>query len=318
MRAADVVVLSWNGTEHSLVSLSALASASIADALWQGPNIRVCEMSLDGDAIDLSSLPAQAVVFPVALGRANSGRLQQELEGAGLGFVGSGSRSCRATHDERVWRPLLAQARVPVAQYIVCDRADDVVAAAATAAASFLGGCQVRPSLRSAMPPHFGGVIASSVQACIEEVLATSGSAVIEPLQAGGRTLSLACLSDGDLVHSLPVVEVVESWNADRPTMYTAFDTHYACPAAIDGALRRALDDIAAAVHRALACVMSQTEVHLGADGRLAVNACDAAPLLLPSSLFARAAAGAGVDFAQLTRRLVDASRQRRPRESNS
>lgn len=311
MRAADVVVLTWNGTEQSLVSLSALASASIADALRQGLNIRVSEMSLDGDAIDLASLPAQAVLFPVALGRANSGRLQQQLESAGLAFVGSGSWSCRATHDERVWRPLLAKAGVPVAPYIVCDRADDVVAAAAAAAASFPGGCQVGPSLQNAMPPRYGGVTASSVQACIEEVLATSVSAVIQPLQAGGRSFSLACLSDGNLVYSLPVVEVVESWNADRPTLCTAFDTHYACPAAIDGTLRGALDDIAAAVHHTLACVMSQIDVHLAADGRLAVNACDAAPLLLPSSLFARAAAGAGVDFAELTRRLVDDAWQR-------
>ena len=35
------------------------------------------------------------------------------------------------------------------------------------------------------------------------------------------------------------------------------------------------------------------------------------APLLFPSSLFARAAVGAGMDFAELTRRLVDDGRQR-------
>ena len=311
MTAEDVVVLTWYGTDEPLVELANLVSARIADALRQAPIARVRELIAAGDAIDLVVIPGGAVVFPVVMGRANSGRLQQQLEIAGLPVVGSGSRACRAAHDKRVLGPLLAQAGIPVAPYLVCERGDDLLVTAARAVKSFPSGCTVRPSVRDAMPPRYGGAHPAEVQASLEKMLATTAAVVLEANRSGGRTFSLSCLRDGARVASLPVVEVIESVNAaEAIKFYSPWDTSYVCPADIDEQQRVALDDIAVAAHNALGCVVSRMEVHVGSDGELTVCAFDAAPLLLPTSLFARAAASAGIGFVELVTRLVADARQ--------
>lgn len=293
MTADDVVVLTWYGVEEPLHELSNLISARIAHALMLGSTARVRVLAGAGESIDLSAIPEAAIVFPVAIGRASSGWLQGQLEGADLTYVGSGSRACEAAFDERVLRARLMQAGLSVAAYLNCERRDYPWTKAPLAVRSFPQGCPV-----TASP---------------EEGPAASAALVPEQKRSGGRTFSLASLRDADRVASLPVVEVLQSVNASEPaTLYSPWDTGYVCPAAIDDRLRFALDRIAVAAHNALGCVMSRVQVHLDGDDALTVRVFEAAPLLLPTSLFARAAAGVGLDFADLARRLVDDARQHR------
>ena len=311
MTAEEVVVLTGYGTDEPLVELSNLVSARIADALRQGLTARVRELTVEGDAIDPRVISRGAVVFPVAMGRANSGWLQQQLEIAGLPFVGSDGRACWAAYDERVLRTLLAQAGIPVAPYVVCERGDALVAMGARVAELFPGGCLVRPSVRDAMLPLYGGAKSAEVQASLAKMLATTAAVVVEASRPGGRTFSLSCLRDGTRVASLPMVEVIGSVNAaESATFYSDWDTDYVCPAAIDEQRRVALDGIAVAAHNALGCVVSRMEVHIDSDGVMTSCAFEAAPLLFPTSLFARAAAGAGIDFVELVTRLVADARQ--------
>lgn len=303
------MVLTWHGDEP-LFEMSSLVSAGIVDALKQGATSRVHELTLAGDTLDLEAIPEGAVVFPVAVGSASSGLLQELLEVAGIPFVGSGSRALRATYDERVWRPRLSEAGIPVAPYIVCEHDDDLLEVVARAVQSFPGGCVLRPYLRDAMPPRFGGASRSEVHASLKAMLSSAERAVLEANRPAGRRFFLACLRLDARPHSLPVVEVIESANAGPPrAFWSLWDTEYVCPAALDWQQCAALGDIAVAAHDALGCVTSLIEVHCGNSGDLAVCACDAAPLLLPSGLFALAAGGGGVLFGELVRRLVDDAR---------
>jgi D-alanine-D-alanine ligase len=205
----------------------------------------------------------------------------------------------------------LAQAGIPVAPYMVCERGDDLQVTAARAVRWFPGGCLVRPSVRDAMPPPYGGANPAEVQASLEKMLATTAAVVVEASGSGGRTFSLSCMRDGAQVASLPAVEVIESVNAAGPiTFYSPRDTIYVCPAAVDEPRRVALDGIAVAAHNALGCDVSRMEVRVSSDGVSTVRAFEAAPLLFPTSLFARAVAGAGMDFVELATRLVADARQ--------
>ena len=310
MAAKDLVVLTWCGVDEPLVELSRIVSAEIAQALRQGGAEPVREWTIEGDSPDLTGLSKGSLVVPLALGRANSGQLQLQLELAGLAFVGSGSRACRAAGDERVLRPLLTQAGVPVTPYLLCERGNDVRAKAAQAVQRFPGGCMIRPTLPEAMPVQFAGPEAVAVRAALEKVLAAVGAALIEAVQPLARRLSLACWRQGGHDVCLPVVELVEP-RLDFTTFHSPGDCDHVCPAVIGAQQLGVLQGIALAAHRALGCVLSRTEIYMNHEGHPCVSAFAAAPLLFPTSLLARAAVGAGMDFTALMLCLVANARLR-------
>ncbi len=315
MTGGEVVVLTWYGSERPLVELANHVSAGLAEALSQGSATRVRQLTVEGNAVDLGAIPKGAVVFPVAVGAANSGWLQLQLEAAGLAFAGSGGRACTAGYDLCVLRAMLGRAGIAVPPYLVCKRGDDLLATAERAVRSFPLGCWVLPSVGDTVRPCHGGTNAADVMASLEEVLATSATAVLQANRTGGRTFSLAYLRDGARVVPLPIVEVVDRVNFTQDfKMYSPSDTAYDCPANIDERTRRALDRIGSATHSSLGCVISRIDAHLDGEDLLTIDSVEAAPLLFPGGLFARAAAGGGLSFVELSRYLVDDARHHRAR----
>ncbi len=315
MTGDEVVVLIWHGSEEPLVELANHVSTGLAEALSHGSATRVRQLTVEGNAVDLGAIPKGAVVFPVAVGAANSGWLQHQLEAAGLAFAGSGGSACTAGYDLCVLRAMLDRAGIAVPPYLVCKRGGDLQATAERAVRSFPLGCWVLPSVGDTMRPCHGPNNAADVMASLEKVLATSATAVIQANRTGGRTFSLAYLRDGTRVVLLPTVEVVDGENFTQDfKMYSPRDTAYDCPASIDERLCRALDRIGRATHSLLGCVISRIDAHLDDEDFLTISSVEAAPLLLPGGLFARAAAGSGLSFVELSRHLVDDARHHRAR----
>lgn len=315
MTGDEVVVLTWYGSEEPLVELANHVSAGLAEALSHGSATRVRQLTVEGDAVDLGAIPKGAVVCPVAVGAANSGWLQLQLEAAGLAFAGSCGRACTAGYDLCVLRAMLGRAGIAVPPYLVCERGDDLLATAERAVRSFPLGCRVLPSVGDTMRPCHGGTNAADVMASLKKVLVTSATAVLQANRTGGRTFSLAYLRDGTRVVPLPIAEVVNPENFTQDfKMYSPRDTAYHCSASIEERLCRALDRIGRATHSLLGCVISCIDAHLDDEGLLAIDLAEAAPLLLPGGLFARAAAGGGLSFVELSRHLVDDARHHRAR----
>lgn len=128
-----------------------------------------------------------------------------------------------------------------------------------------------------------------------------------EPMRRGDRRFSMACIGLGVQAITLPIIEIVEALPPDAPIqMYQPWHTQFVLPASMDEPRQHALLAGARAVHELLGCIVSRTEAHLSDDGRVTVSACEAAPLLLPKALLARAAAASGMGFAALVKTLLD------------
>jgi D-alanine-D-alanine ligase len=261
-----------------------------------------------GETIDLTQIPKGAVVFPVAPGSDNSGWLQQNIEAAGLAFVGGGSRACRLAHGARGLRQALSLAGVAVAPFLSYSRADDRPAMAARVLRSFPAGCLIRPDAGDAMISSHFGFSAAEVLVALEAVLTTSGTAFIECIP-DGRTFSLACLGQGGhtLAAVLPVVEVVEHMSTDF-TFYRPGDTKYVRPGDLDSATQADFERIATTVLSVVPTPLLRVSVLLDRSGAVVVQAADVSPLLLPSGLVAIAAANAGWSFSDLVWQAIDSA----------
>jgi D-alanine-D-alanine ligase len=250
------------------------------------------------------ALPAKTSVVFLALHGTygEDGQVQQRLEELGVPYTGCGPEASRVAFDKVLTKQRCLQAGIPTAKFLVLDSPD----------ASWPMGWQPPVVLK---PVRQG----SSVGLQFVERVADWSAALTEALRYDqqvlmeerivGRETTVAIL-DGQ---ALPVVEVRPRKGAyDYANKYTAGATEYFCPAPFEPPVIEAIQTASVGAFNAVGGRdYARVDVMVRANGEPVVLEVNTLPGMTETSLLPKAAAAAGINYAELCQRMVDLARKR-------
>jgi len=227
------------------------------------------------------------------------GEVQGILERMHIPYTGSGPEACRRIFDKGRAFETLAAAGVPVPPSVIVRSPTSgsplplPVVVKPTRQGSSVGCTLVRA------PSEWDGALAAA--------LAHNGEAIVQTYLPG-RELTVGVLGD----RVLPPLEVVApSGMFTFETKYTAGAAGLRCPAPIPMSLDAELRRLAWRTFQVLGAEgLGRVDIRCSADGRPHVLELNSIPGFTATSLFPRAAAAAGVSFAQLCEQVLNLARR--------
>ena len=250
------------------------------------------------------TLPADTQVVFLALHGTygEDGTVQKQLDELGVPYTGCDAESSGLAFDKARTKQKCLAAGVPTARYEVFD----------SSATGWPAGWQPPVVLK---PLRQG----SSVGLQFVERESDWGKALTEAFRHDsqvlmeekilGRETTVGILAD----RALPVVEVrPRSGGYDYHNKYTAGATEYLCPAPFDEATTRRIQTAAMGAFKAVGGRdYSRVDVMVRADGGPVVLEVNTLPGMTELSLLPKAAAAAGIDYAELCQWMVDLALRR-------
>lgn len=247
--------------------------------------------------------PGTDVVFLALHGTyGEDGQVQARLEKLGVPYTGCDVEASRLAFDKVLTKQRCVEAGVPTAKFSVFD----------APGATWPMGWQPPVVLK---PVRQG----SSVGLQFVERVADFGAALTEALRHDsqvlmeerivGRETTVAIL-DGQ---ALPVVEVrPKEGTYDYTNKYTAGRTEYFCPAPFDSSVTAAIQKAALGAFNAVGGRdYARVDVMVRANGEPVVLEVNTLPGMTETSLLPKAAAAAGIGYAELCQRMVDLAMKR-------
>jgi D-alanine-D-alanine ligase len=228
------------------------------------------------------------------------GQIQAILDRRGVAYTGEGEAASRIAFDKLASKELFVRAGVPTPR-------SEVIAPGA------------KPTL--ALPivvkaPREGSSVgvhlvreAGQLEAALADCANLDREILIEEL-VEGRELTVGVVGD----RAMAVVEIrPHEGFYDYAHKYTKGASEYFCPAPLDEATTRRVQETALAAHRALGLeVYSRVDILLRADGELFVLEANTIPGMTETSLLPKAAAAVGIDFLALCEEIARLSLQHR------
>jgi D-alanine-D-alanine ligase len=251
------------------------------------------------------SLPGTPdVVFLVLHGTyGEDGTVQRRLDELGVVYTGCDAEASRIAFDKVLTKQRCVEARIPTPEFLVVD----------SAKAPWPDGWQ--PPL-VVKPVRQGSSVGLQFiertgdwQNALAEAMKFDSEALVEE-KIVGRECTVGILAD----EALPVVEVRPKVGSyDYRNKYTAGCTEYFCPAPIDAQTTRRVQEAALGVFKAVGGRdYARVDVMVRANGDPAVLEVNTLPGMTETSLLPKAAAAAGLNYAQLCQRMVDLALRRR------
>jgi D-alanine-D-alanine ligase len=250
--------------------------------------------------------PETDVVFLALHGTyGEDGTVQQRLEELGVPYTGCGPEVSRIAFDKVLTKQRCQEAGVPTAPFTVID----------TAGSSWPMGWKPPVVLK---PVHQG----SSVGLQFVERVADWSSALSEALRydfqvlleekINGRETTVGIL-DGE---AFPVVEVRPKEGAyDYTNKYTVGKTEYFCPAHFDADTTERIQSAALGAFQAIGGGdYARVDIMVRPSGEPVVLEVNTLPGMTETSLLPKAAAAAGLTYAELCQRMVDLTLKRAQR----
>ncbi len=248
--------------------------------------------------------PDTEVVFLALHGTyGEDGTVQRRLEALGATYTGCDAEASRIGFDKHLTKNRCLAAGVPTARFVLIDSQN----------ASWPMGWNPPVVLK---PVRQG----SSVGLQFVERVADWGRALAEAMRhdsqalmeekISGREVTVAVLGDD----ALPVVEIrPHSGVYDYRSKYTAGATEYLCPAPFDAdATARIQGAALGAFHAIGGRDYARVDLMIRSNGMPAVLEINTLPGMTETSLFPKAAAAAGIGYAELCQRMVDLALRRR------
>ena len=250
-------------------------------------------------------LPAKtAAVFLALHGTyGEDGTVQSELDKLGVPYTGCSAEASRIAFDKVLTKQSCIEVGVPTAKFITV-----------TSPETPLPKNLQLPLV--AKPSRQGSSVglqfidrAEQWPTAIAEALKFDSEVLVEE-KIVGRESTVGIL-DGQV---LPVVEVrPKKGSYDYQTKYTAGATDYFCPADFDAATTKRIQDAALGAFKAIGGRdYSRVDVMVRADGSPVVLEVNTLPGMTETSLLPKAAAVAGMNFAQLCQRMVELALKRK------
>lgn len=272
--------------EISLRSGAAIASALTSrgyDVTRVDPSDRVLDLPPQTDA-----------AFIALHGEfGEDGEVQALLEARGIPFTGPGSEASRTAFDKMATKRALEAAGLPTAAWEILREGDP----------------RTLPLPVVVKPPRQGssiGIAAARTEAdwpdAFSGALAYDREILVEAFVAG-RELTVGVVGD----EVFPIVEIrAPGGNYDFTAKYTKGMTEYLCPAPLPEALAARIRAIGLATFRAVGCRgLGRVDVRVDEAGNPFVLEINTIPGFTETSLLPKAAAAAGIGFADLCERVL-------------
>jgi len=243
-------------------------------------------------------LPAGTEVVFLALHGTygEDGTVQAELDKLGAIYTGCDAKASRIGFDKVLTKQQCVAVGVPTARFTVIDKAN----------ASWPMGWNPPVVLK---PVRQGSSVGLQFVERVEEWsngLAEAmrhDSRVLVEEKIAGRECTVGILDD----KPLPIVEVRPKTGIyDYKTKYSVGTTDYLCPAPFDDATTKRVQEAGMAAFRAIGGRdYSRVDVMVRANGEPVVLEVNTLPGMTETSLLPKAAAAAGISYAELCERMV-------------
>ena len=224
------------------------------------------------------------------------GKLQGVLDTLGIPYTGSGVLASALAMDKAMAKTVLAANGLDVPEgEIVTSPAQRPSIAPPSVVKPVENGSSFGITMVDD-PKHYAAAIA--------EALKYDARALVEE-RIRGRELTVGVIGL-DALQALPVIEIVTTRAFfDYRAKYDSSASEELCPAPIPDEVARRAQDFAVRAHRALGCRgISRTDLMWDGD-RMAILEVNTMPGMTPNSLVPKAAAVAGISYAQLVDRLI-------------
>jgi len=250
-------------------------------------------------------LPAKTDVVFLALHGTygEDGTVQQQLDELGVSYTGCGAEASRIAFDKVLTKQSCIRAGVPTAKFMTVQSVNAVFPE------SLLPPLVVKPSRQGS---SVGLQFVEHVEdwpAALAESLKFDSEVLVEE-KIIGRETTVGIL--GGKV--LPVVEVrPKAGSYDYTNKYTPGNTEYFCPADFDAATTQRIQAAALGAFKAIGGRdYARVDVMVRPDGSPVVLEVNTLPGMTETSLLPKAAAAAGMNYAELCQRMVDLALERK------
>jgi len=230
------------------------------------------------------------------------GTVQRQLEKIGVIYTGCDAEASRIAFDKTLTKKLCIKAGVPTAKFLVVESEKAVLPK------DLQMPLVVKPVRQgSSVGLQFVEQI-GNWQNALAEALKFDSEVLVEE-KIIGRETTVGIL-DGK---PLPVVEVrPKAGSYDYRNKYTAGCTEYFCPADFDSVTTRKIQAAAlGAFHAIGGRDYARVDVMVRADGSPVVLEVNTLPGMTETSLLPKAAAAAGLSYAELCQRMIDLALKR-------
>lgn len=293
MQTLNITVMLGGRSAERDVSLR--SGAAVAQAL-RSLGHQVTELDPRADAWEVT--PGTEVVFLALHGTyGEDGTVQQRLDELGIPYTGCDAQASRIAFDKVLTKERLVAARVPTARFTVVD----------DSAASWPRGWNPPVVLK---PVRQGSSVGlqfvdriSDFNAALGEALRYDSRVLMEERIVGRETT--VGIMGGE---PLPLVEVRPRSGAyDYQSKYTSGSTEYLCPAPFDPATTARIQAAGLAAFNAIGGRdYSRVDVMVQPGGEPVVLEVNTLPGMTETSLLPKAAAAAGLSYAELCQRMVE------------
>lgn len=292
------VLMGGPGSERQI----SLASGQAVLEALRSLGLNAQSVDVTGTTIELP--PGTDLAFNVIHGTfGEDGQLQEILERLGVPYTGAGVRSSRTAFDKNLAKAVFVAAGVPTPRAEIIDVSDGP--RPPSLAAPFV----VKPPREgSSVGVHIVRDPAAAAAALADA--AKFGNDILVEEFIAGKELTVGILNDQALpiVHIAPREGFYDMANK-YPWMSGGAGSDYACPADLDAATTRAVQDAALAAHRALGVeIYSRVDVLLDARHHPFVLEANTIPGMTATSLLPKAAAAIGIAFPELCRMIAELS----------
>lgn len=299
------------GGPSSEAEVSRASAKSVAPAL-EAAGHRVLRLELDAYLAESLRTNGVEVAFPVAHGAVGEdGSLQGLLECLDLPYVGSNVLASALAMNKRAAKIMFAEHGLPLARGVALPRGD--ASAAAERALKELGDkVVVKPcSSGSAIgvARFDGGASAAELARAIEEAWALDSVVLVERFAAGCEATCGVLDVPGSAARALPPTEIRSAKDAfyTYQARYAPGRSEHLCPAPWGDAVRKRVEEVAVAAHRALGCRdLSRVDFVVGERPEdVVLLEVNTTPGFTDTSLYPEAAAVAGIPMPELCHKLA-------------
>jgi len=246
------------------------------------------------------------VVFNAIHGKyGEDGLLQGALELLGIPYTGSGVLASAMAMDKGVSKRLFVAGGISTPQSRLYSQEDRTRDLTKEILADFGIPVVVKPATQGS---SIGVVIveeSASLSQAIDEAFRFSDQVLIEAF-VKGKELTVTILGRNE-IKALPIIEIVpHSGRYDYQSKYTKGATEYIVPARLDDATTKAVQEQALAAFKLLGCIdIGRVDVMLDKDNIPYVLEVNTIPGMTATSLVPKAAAAAGISFAELCEQIL-------------
>lgn len=289
-----VVLMGGPGSEREV---SLRSGSAVANAL-RGGGYRVTEVDVRGPDFELP--PDTDLCVNMIHGTfGEDGQIQAILDRRGIAYTGEGEAGSRVAFDKLASKKLFVAAGVPTPRWeVIAPGAKPTIPLPVVVKA---------PREGSSVGVHLVRE-PGQLEAALTDCASLDREILVEEL-IEGRELTVGVV--GDRASAVVEIRPHEGFY-DYAHKYTKGASEYFCPAPLDEATTRRVQETALAAHRALGLeVYSRVDILLRADGQLFVLEANTIPGMTETSLLPKAAAAVGIDFLALCEEIARISRQR-------